>query len=231
MTDYTTPRKHGHSFKDRTGQRFGRLLVTEEAECPPHLSRKSIHWKCLCDCGNVVIVNVSDLQCGNTTSCGCWRNEHAVKAANKATTKHGKTHTTEYNSWQGMKNRCYNVGSKDYPHWGGRGITVCERWLHSFENFYADMGPRPTKNHSLDRINNDGPYSPENCRWTGYSIQNKNQRKAKSKRNSLRVTYNGKTKTVNEWSREMNIPRRALHHRIARGWSIEDALFTPLRKQ
>jgi hypothetical protein len=146
--------------KDLTGQRFGSLIVVARA---PNAGR-SLVWTCQCDCGSTKDVRAGNLQSGHTQSCGCRRREVASLAAIARSTKHGMAQTREYNSWVAMKDRCSNPSHRAYPRYGGKGISVCVRWIVSFENFYADMGPRPAGT-SLDRRNSNGDYEPGNCRW------------------------------------------------------------------
>jgi hypothetical protein len=139
---------------------------------------------------------------------------------------HGMSKTPEHRAWCHMNRRCKSPADKNYPNYGGRGITVCERWQHSFEDFYADMGPRPSNRHSLDRINNDGNYEPSNCRWATPDVQAKNTRVGK--RAGTLLTFDGRTLSVKEWSRELGFPRGVILHRLSRGWPVEDALTTPV---
>src|SRR5688500_15251515 len=165
------PRKG--SRVDLSGQRFGRLLVQEFSHSAA--DRRS-HWICLCDCGAVITSPANNLRNGNTASCGCLRRE--VTAANART--HGHSPTTgrspEYQSWTAMHARVRSLKGSRWRDYGSRGITVCERWV-SFENFLADMGPRPAGT-TLDRINNDGHNEPDNCRWATRSQQVANRRPA-----------------------------------------------------
>lgn len=133
-------------------------------------------------------------------------------------TTHGKSRTKVYRAWQQMKQRCFNKKNKGFGHYGGRGVIVCARWRDSFENFYKDMGEPPTKNHSIDRINNDGNYEPNNCRWATIKQQNQNQTK------TIYLTYKGKTKTISEWSREIGISIQTMHSRRRLGFSVERIL-------
>lgn len=143
--------------------------------------------------------------------------------AKKNRTTHGLRYSPEYNHWRHMKGRCYNPNNHKYKNYGGRGITVCERW-HDFLAFYEDMGPRPSKHHSIDRIDNDGDYCPENCRWATVITQSRN------KRNVTSFTYNGKTMTVPEWAEHLGVRALSIHARLNRGWSVEEALGRPFTR-
>jgi hypothetical protein len=157
---------------DLTGKRFGRLVVLA---LHPERSRLGLaRWVCRCDCGSERIVCGTSLRSGATKSCRCLLKEMLAKRVTKhGHTKHG-LRSRAYKCWEGMKNRCFSPRARAYPWYGGRGITVCERWL-IFENFYADMGD-PPPGLSLDRINNNGNYEPGNCRWATAAEQLANRR-------------------------------------------------------
>lgn len=156
------------TFIDLTGEVFGRLTVLHRVP-----SDGKVKFACKCECGNTVNITASNLRSGTSKSCGCLNTE---KRSSTHKT-HGKRNSPEYNSWRGMKNRCYNTTHNRYAIYGGRGITVCDRWLNSFENFFADMGAKPHPTYSIDRINVDGNYEPSNCRWASKSEQRLNIRK------------------------------------------------------
>jgi hypothetical protein len=158
---------------DITGKRFGRWKVLA---IHPERARRHVLWLCRCDCGTERPVRGDNLHNGTSTSCGCFARENAAKLL----TKHGLSRIRAYCIWENVKQRCCNPRAPSYPYYGGRGITVCERWL-TFENFYADMGD-PADGMSLDRIDNDDNYEPGNCKWSTRSQQNSNRRSAKRKR-------------------------------------------------
>jgi len=137
--------------------------------------------------------------------------------------RHGLSGTPEYYAWKDMKRRCFNPNHKRYSDYGGRGITVCDRWLN-LENFLADMGSRPTAKHSLDRINNNGDYSFENCRWATKAEQDNNRRN-----NKPLITIENETYTIVQWAEKMGFSRTVIYRRLERGWSEFDAVMTPLR--
>ena len=173
-------------------------------------------WLCQCDCGKEVIVRGASLTTGNTKSCGCLTTANAVT--------HGKSRTDEYKAWGTMLQRCTNPRATGFDRWGGRGITVCERWRRSFENFLVDLGPKPSPQHSIDRINNDGNYEPGNCRWATKQEQIWNSRVPRW------ITFRGITLPLAEWSRQVNILAATIRQRLNKGWSIERAFTTPPQK-
>ena len=155
-------------FLNLTGHTYGRLTVISYADKKGTKHR----WNCQCECGGSAITTSSNLRTGHAISCGC-----AVK---ELMTTHGMYKSPEYKAYMGMKERCYLKGGQRYASYGGRGITICARWLESFENFYTDMGERPTSDHSIDRINNDGNYELSNCKWSTRSEQGVNKCLAKA---------------------------------------------------
>lgn len=195
---------------DLVGQRFGRLSVTARHGSTTY---GQPIWEAVCDCGTTGTYYGNSLRTGATNSCGCLQRE-AVKT-------HGRTGTREFTIWQMMRQRCTNPNQGSYESYGGRGISVCERWESSFENFIADMGEAPSKTHSLDRIDNNGPYSPENCRWATPLQQGAN------KRNNRRLEHDDKSMTVKEWCRELKLPKSTLLNRLNR-MSAHDALTRPV---
>lgn len=134
------------------------------------------------------------------------------------------TQTPEYATWRRMKTRCYNPRFEGFQNYGGRGIKVCDRWRNSFANFIADMGPKPSPKHSIDRIDNDGNYTPTNCRWATRELQSNNRQV------NHYLTHNGKTRGISAWARDLGCSPNAITMRLARGWSDEMALTIPINK-
>jgi hypothetical protein len=157
-----------------TGKQFGRLVVTAYAGVN---KRRGSRWKCLCDCGARGIVDAWHLRSGQSQSCGCLQRELTIARS----TKHGRSNSPEYYSWQAMKQRCSKPYATSYEYYGARGIRVCERWLNSFSAFYQDMGPRP-EGCSVDRINVNDDYRPDNCRWADAKQQRQNRRPSKQRK-------------------------------------------------
>lgn len=156
-------------LRDLTGQKFGRLTVLQRAET----INKRTRWLCRCDCGEEVIVEAYNLTKGHTQSCGCLQKE----ATAKASTTHGMRNSRLYRIWNCMHTRCYRKSYHAYKHYGGRGIAICDEWLHDFQAFYDWAMENGYKdNLTIDRIDSNGNYSPSNCRWTTMAIQNKNKR-------------------------------------------------------
>jgi len=193
---------------DLTGQTFGRLTVYEEWY--NSYIKKWIVF-CVCDCGNTIDVRKSDLKSGKTHSCGCLQRER-VKEKN---TKHGECtngkDSKEYKALRHIIQRCYNPNHKFFSYYGGRGIKVCDRWRYSFENFLEDMERAPSSRHSIDRIDNNGDYCPENCKW----VTSKEQ--ANNRRNNKYFEYEGNVQNFTQWKKELKVSYIFIYNRLENG--------------
>lgn len=182
---------------------FGKLLVIENAGRNKHGHKL---YKCKCDCGTEKIVRADTLLSGKVSSCGCSRGNH----------KHGMSRTSTYQCWNAMLARCTNSNDSSYKDYGGRGIIVCKEW-YKFENFYSDMGERP-EGLSLERIDNNGNYEPNNCRWATRIEQQNNRR------SNLILTLNGESHNITEWANKLKVNENSLRSRLSYGWTIEETL-------
>ena len=209
-------------FEDLTGRQYGDWRVLGYGGRAN--SARVIVWDCVCVCGVKRAVRGPHLRSGASTGCGC----SADKRFSKTMTKHGLSprgdKSPELTAWNGMKSRCYNSKNKAYKNYGGRGIYVCDEWRDDFARFAKDMGDRPSSDHSIDRIDNDGPYSPDNCQWTTRYHQNRNHR-----RNHM-ITFNGETKCITDWAKTLGIRQNTLHYRLKK-WPLERALTEGANKQ
>lgn len=179
------------------------------------------NWICNCECGKQVSVSKRNIVSGITKSCGCYK----IQEFKKRVTKHGLIcggKSPEYHTWISIKRRCYNKNTGDYPMYGGRGIVVCDRWINSFSNFLQDMGVRPGPRYSIDRINNDLGYGPENCKWVTNATQSRNRS------SNVLLTMSGLTMCVKDWSIKLNIPDQLLYKRKNKGWTDIEILTTPI---
>lgn len=206
-------------IKDLTNSRFGRLLVIKYA----YSRRKKVYWECLCDCGNIKEIQGTDLKSGKTLSCGCLHKEVLSKRVKHGYARRFNQNDPLYVAWKNMKLRCLNHSFSGWKDYGGRGIKVCERWLNSFENFAFDMGEHPGKGYSLERIDNNGNYTPENCKWATRTEQGRNRRA-----NTL-LTYQGETLPISAWAERIGVKENTIFSRLRYGWSIEETLSKPAR--
>ena len=197
------------------GETYGRWTVLG----PVVVQRGRAKWLVRCSCPDRTEREVleNNLKRGISTSCGC----HQRQRASEESKKHGLTNHALFRTWAQMIQRCTNAGLKEYLPYGGRGISVCERWRTSFPNFLADMGPKPSPKHTLDRIDNNGNYEPGNCRWATLAEQ------AVNKRTTRRVTIGGESLRIPEWCERIGISRATFYHRLYDGWTEIDALTTP----
>lgn len=206
------------------GKTFTRLTVVDVVP----VGTKALRLLCVCACGGAtpVLAKPHQLRRREKTSCGCWKRE----VLGQATRTHGQANSRitgyasrAYGVWQAMKDRCTNTNRADYHRYGGRGITVCKRW-EKFENFLADMG-EPPAGLTLDRIDNSRGYTPSNCRWASRKQQSHNSSVM------LYITLEGKTRHLADWCRFLGLSKATYHSRRQRGWSIEEALTTPVRRK
>ncbi len=204
---------------DISGQKYGRYTVIKRDG-----SNKSGNatWLCQCDCGVYKVVAAGALRSGETKSCGCWIRD----VTSERSITHGNSKTRLYKIWIGMKSRCYNPKTNNYKDYGGRGIYICDLWKDYFESFMEwSLAHGYQSNYSIDRINNDGPYAPNNCQWITKFDQQSN------KRSNRLIEIDGIVNTVAEWGRVYGIDPQAIWGRINRGWDDSLAVTTPSDKR
>lgn len=204
--------RNSAKIKNIAGQKFNMLTAIKIASHSP------LKWECRCDCGNICCVRAGNLMHGKQKSCGCL--------SRRGNPKHNQSYTRVYRIYAKIKRRCFAEDDPAFPRYGGRGITMCNEWKDSFESFshwaYAS-GYRDDL--SIDRIDNDGNYSPENCRWANVYEQ------ANNKRNSTRYSYQGKTQTLASWCREKNMSYKVVWYRLSKGWPFEEAISKPVSRE
>lgn len=201
---------------DLTGMRFGRLVALEED--PVRSSNGHIRWKCVCDCGNYKTVDSSHLKRGLIRSCGCLLIETTQQRNRETKRTHGQRNTRLYSIWHSLKQRVLNPNHTAFEHYGGRGISICEEWMQ-FEPFFQwSMENGYREDLTIERIDNDGDYSPGNCKWATSKEQ------ANNRSNNTLITYDGKTMTISEWADYLEIPYDRLLKRITSGMPLDRAL-------
>lgn len=203
-------------YKDLTGKKFGRLLVLERIENKTYkCGASTVQYLCECECGSKTIVLAYRLRRGTTKSCGCLRRDMGKESL----FKHGHGGERIYRIWVHMRERCEKPNVREYEHYGGRGITVCDEWKNNFEPFYEwAITHGYEESLTIDRIDTNGNYEPSNCRWSTKKAQ------ANNRRNNRFLTYNGQCKNVTQWAEEKGINPNTLFTQLERGWSVERAL-------
>jgi hypothetical protein len=200
---------------DLSKQKFGRLQPISSFH-----DGKMRRWNCVCDCGKTTTSRCHDLVRGNSTSCGCLNAENRLKGV----TKHGMSYTRQYGIWHALFDRCYRPACPGYKDYGARGITICDRWKESFENFWEDMKDGYADDLTIERKDSNGNYEPSNCRWATRMEQQNNRR------SNRRYTALGFTGTAAEWGRRVGLPKETIISRIKGGWSVEKAVTEPRKK-
>lgn len=209
--------KKGHGLKNIAGKRFGRLSVIRQAGVNKH---SSAMWDCICDCGKKGRFKGINLISGHTKSCGCWRKDHSPGRKHGHASREGAS--PEYTAWKNMINRCVKPCHTSYKFYGKRGIKVCNKWEH-FQDFLADVGLRPSNQHSLHRLDNKLGYFPANVIWATREVQDNHRT------NNVNLKFDGRTQTLMQWSREVGIKFSTLYFRLSNGWSVRDLLTTPVK--
>lgn len=206
-------------IKDLSGKTSGKLTILSLAG----VRNGASYWKCQCECGNFTFVVADALSGKHTKTCGCsWLS--AEQNVTHGFTRKDYPYRDIFMIWKKMKERCTNKNAKEYHNYGGRGISVHHEWADDFESFRTGVGPRPTKKHSLDRINNDGNYEPGNVRWATRKVQQNNRR------DSVILTWNGETKPIMDWVEHLGIKHATLFGRYKAGWPVEKILGEPVFK-
>lgn len=204
-----------------TNKKFNKLTAIKFSHKEGKQNKEK--WLFECECGNKKIIDKGRVTAGYTKSCGCLMIEERKKFVKRSTT-HGlsggkKGRKPEYGIWLGIKKRCLKVNNVAYKDYGGRGIKICDRWKDSFQNFWEDMGERPSKYHSIDRIDNNGNYEPSNCRWATSLEQGRNKRKLRL------VNINGQTKCLTEWVEYYNLDQKKFNYNLyGKKMNVFDAL-------
>lgn len=195
----------------KPGEKYGKLTVIGESEKKG--GKRYVH--CVCECGNETVVRLTHIRSGTTVGCGCGVGRP----------KHRMTGSQEYKSWSHIKSRCLNTEDPAYKNYGGRGIKVHEEWIDDFQKFFEHVGPKPGPGYSVDRIDNDKGYVPGNVRWATQLEQCRNTRQNRM------IEFEGKIQSLGAWADELMMSDRTLHTRLSRGWSIRQALTTPVTKK
>lgn len=209
-----------NKFTYDKGDKFGDLIFIEEDFHEKEVTGFQKYRKAVvqCFCGKKFITRISGLKNGRVSSCGCKRKDGLLKRI----TRHNMSNSSEYASWESMKARCMNPKNSFYYNYGGRGIKVCERWMN-FKNFINDMGNKPSKDYSIDRIDVNGDYCPENCRWSDRYTQDRNRR------SNVKFELNGETKILIDIAKEYNLHQQTIRDRISRGMTIDEAVSKPYK--
>ena len=208
------------SKKDLTGQKFFCWTVIKLSF---RIGKRS-YWECRCDCGAMQIVQEVNFKNERSWSCNCLKGNgksKKTKTTYKINILHGMSSWPEYKVWKSLRARCFNKNDKNFKDYGGRGIEVCESWRNSFTNFITDVGRRPSPTHSIDRIDNNGNYEPNNCKWSNSSEQ------ANNRRNNHILTLDGKSLNIMQWAKTTEIPYDEILRRLKEGWPAEQALYAP----